>query len=69
VEIRANQHASLVLIIFELYGRRSLDAHAIANWLNQQGHRTQKHKPWGHKAVLQLLRNRAYIGEIWFRDT
>jgi len=64
-----NQHASLVAIIFELYGRRNLGAHAIAHWLNQQGHRTRNHKPWNHKAVLQLLRNRAYIGEVWFRDT
>jgi site-specific DNA recombinase len=64
-----NEHAALVPIIFDLYGRRNLGARAIADWLNQRGHRTRKHKPWNHKAVLQVLRNRAYIGEIWFRGT
>ena len=64
-----NEHAPLVPIIFDLYARRDHGARAIAHWLNERGHRTRKHKPWNHKAVLQVLRNRTYIGEIWFRGT
>jgi site-specific DNA recombinase len=41
----------------------------MATWLNQHGHRTKAGKPWGHMAVLTVLRNRVDLGEIFFRDT
>ncbi len=64
-----NEHAPLVGVIFDLYRRKCLGARAIANWLNDQGHRTRKGRRWSHVAVLAILRNRVYIGEIFFRGT
>ena len=61
--------APLVAAIFDMYARRRVGSQAIANWLNEQGHRTQRGKPWGHTAVLTILRNRAYLGEVFFRGT
>jgi site-specific DNA recombinase len=61
--------APLVPVIFDMYARQRLGSQAIANWLNEQGHRTQRGKPWGHTAVLTMLRNRAYVGEVFFRGT
>ncbi len=61
--------AALVGVIFDLYAWRRLGAHAIAARLNQAGHRARSGKAWGHTAVLTVLRNRAYIGEIYFRGT
>jgi site-specific DNA recombinase len=64
-----NKHAPLVRVIFDLYRRKSLGARAIANWLNDQGHRTRNGRRWSHVAVLTVLRNRVYLGEIFFRGT
>jgi DNA invertase Pin-like site-specific DNA recombinase len=64
-----NDHAPLVSVIFDLYRHQCLGARAIANWLNDQGHRTRNGRPWSHVAVLTILRNRVYISEIYFRGT
>ena len=64
-----DEHAPVVEIIFEMYGRKRLGARAIANWLNEQGYFTSHGKPWGHTAILKVLRNRTYVGEIFFRET
>ena len=61
------QEAALVPVIFEMYGRQRLGARAIANWLTEHGHRTRQGRPWSHTSVLNLLRNRAYVGEVFFR--
>jgi site-specific DNA recombinase len=63
------EHAPLVAVMFDLYGHKRLGARAIANWLNQQGYRTSRDRPWSHEAVLTVLRNRTYLGEIHFRGT
>jgi site-specific DNA recombinase len=60
--------APLVPVIFELYAKRRLGARAVSVWLNQRGHRTRKGVPWSTNAVLTVLRNRAYRGEVCFRD-
>ena len=65
---RNDDEAPLVPVIFDLYARKRLGAKAIANWLNTRGHRTKTGRPWGHAAVLTVLRNRAYLGEVFFRD-
>ncbi len=61
--------APLVAVIFDRYARQRHGAKAIATWLNAHGHRTKAGKPWNHMAVLTVLRNRAYLGEVYFRDT
>jgi site-specific DNA recombinase len=57
----------LVPVIFDLYANKRLGTRNIATWLNDRGHRTRKGYPWGYTAVLTVLRNRAYLGEIYFR--
>lgn len=42
-------------------------SHALANWLNDSGHRTRAGRPWSYKAVLNVIRNRTYLGEVHFR--
>ncbi len=59
--------APLVPIIFDLYANKRLGSRAVAQWLNRRGHRTKASRPWGHTAVLTVLTNRAYVGEIFFR--
>jgi site-specific DNA recombinase len=60
--------APLVSVIFDRYAHDRLGAQAIATWLNGQGYRTKAGKPWGHMAVRTVLRNRVYLGEVFFRD-
>ena len=61
--------APLVEVIFDLYARKRLGAHAVANWLNEAGHRTKGGRRWSFKSVLTVLRNRTYVGEVQFRGT
>ncbi len=61
--------APIVPVIFDLYVNHRLGAKSIAVWLTDQGHRTRAGRPWSHKAVLPILRNRVYLGEVFFRDT
>ncbi len=60
--------APVVATIFDLYVNKRLGARAIATELNRRGHKTRLGKPWAHTSVLTVLTNRAYIGEIFFRD-
>ncbi len=59
--------APLVPVIFNLYAHKRMGAHAIAAWLNDGGHRTRAGRLWSHTAVLDVLRNRVYVGEVYFR--
>lgn len=61
--------APLVPVIFDLYARKRMGAHATASWLNDNGHRTRRGALWSHTAVLDVLRNRAYLGEVYFRGS
>lgn len=71
------QHSKLVIVnheqpvverIFTTYVRDKLGAAAIAKQLTADGYRTKAGNPWSQAAVLTVLRNRTYLGEIWFRD-
>lgn len=54
-------------LIFELYARKRLGSHAITNSLNEMGHRTASGRPWSYRSVITVLRNRTYLGRIYFR--
>ncbi len=58
----------VVKAIFDRYTRGRAGLKTVANWLNTRGHRTKSGRPWNHMAVLTVLRNRAYLGEVYFRD-
>ncbi|MGH7802887.1 MAG: recombinase family protein, partial [Candidatus Binatia bacterium] len=60
--------APVVTLIFEMYVNKLLGSRAVATELNRRGARTKLGKPWSHTSVLTVLTNRAYVGEIFFRD-
>ncbi len=60
--------APLVPVIFDLYMNKRLGCRAIANWLNERGHRTRDGRLWSHMTTLTVLRNEAYLGRVNFRD-
>lgn len=39
----------------------------MATWLTERGYRTKQGKPFNPHAVLTMLRNRVYLGEVFFR--
>jgi site-specific DNA recombinase len=61
--------ATIPQTIFTLYTRDRLGARAIGNLLTERGLRTKAGKPWNVQAVLTVLRNRVYLGEVYFRGT
>ena len=63
------REAPLVRVMFQRYALQREGARALAMWLNEQGHRTKQGRPWSHTSVLTVLRNRAYVGEVFFRGT
>jgi site-specific DNA recombinase len=67
-QLVANEiEAPLVPLIFDMYANKNMGAQSIARLLTERGHRTRLGKPWGSKTVLGVLRNRVYVGEIFFR--
>ncbi|WP_300019125.1 recombinase family protein [Pseudonocardia sp.] len=60
--------AAVVQRIFRLYTRDRVGTRAVANTLTADGHRTKSGKPWSGAAVLTVLRNRVYLGEVFYRD-
>lgn len=67
LEIVLNE-ARLVRSIFEMYAD-GFGLKAIANRLNQEGHRTKRNSSFSNVSVRGLLTNVNYIGKITFRDT
>jgi site-specific DNA recombinase len=59
--------APIVREIFERYTQDRAGSTEIAAALSARGVRTRYGKPWSRKAVLDVLRNRAYLGEVPFR--
>jgi site-specific DNA recombinase len=60
--------APMVPIIFDLYLNKRLGTRAVANWLNERGHRTRDGRLWSHMTTLTVLRNEAYLGRVNFRE-
>ncbi len=61
--------APLVPVIFDRYAHGREGARALAVWLNEAGHRTKAGRPWSHTAVVTVLSNPVYVGNVFFRDT
>ncbi len=59
--------AAVVRLIFDVYTRQPAGARAIANLLNERGHRTTTSGRWSAHQVLRVLSNRVYLGELSFR--
>jgi site-specific DNA recombinase len=61
--------APVVRELFERYAKRHEGSATLAAWLTERGYRTKHGKPFNGKAVLTILRNRAYLGEVYYRGT
>jgi len=59
---------ALIERVFHRYANDRLGTTTIAAELNADGHRTRVGRPWGTKGILDILRNRSYLGEVFFRD-
>jgi site-specific DNA recombinase len=59
--------APVVAEIFTRYAKRLEGSAALARWLSARGYRTRQRRPFHPHAVLTILRNRAYLGEIFYR--
>ncbi|MGI0129497.1 MAG: recombinase family protein, partial [Thermoplasmata archaeon] len=66
--VPATSEAALVPVIFDLYVNKRLGCRAVANWLNEHGHRTREGRLWSHMTTMTVLRNQAYLGRVNFRD-
>jgi len=53
--------------IFIRYGIERAGSTTIATELNEDGYRTRSGRRFSAKVVLDILRNRSYLGEVWFR--
>jgi len=59
--------ALVVEEIFTRYAKRLEGTQSLARWLSERGYRTRQGKPFNPQAVLTILRNRSYRGEVGFR--
>jgi site-specific DNA recombinase len=59
--------APIVREIFERYTQDRVGSTEIASTLNARGLITRYGKPWSRTGVLDVLRNRAYLGEVPYR--
>jgi site-specific DNA recombinase len=57
----------LIEEIFDAYANKRLGADRIATELNARGHHTRSGRPFSRQVVLNILRNRSYLGEVSFR--
>jgi site-specific DNA recombinase len=64
---RNTTEAPLVPVMFDHYVNRQAGSSALAGWLNEQGYRTKNGRLWSSASVITVLRNRAYLGEIYYR--
>jgi site-specific DNA recombinase len=66
---RNPSEAPLVPVIFDQYVNLQLGSTALAKWLNDQGYRTKNGRLWSGASVITVVRNRAYLGEIYYRGS
>lgn len=62
------EQAPIVLKMFNLYVEQRQGITSIARWLNENGHRNKNGKLWRPNAVRIVITNRAYIGEVPWKD-
>ena len=56
----------LVQVIFDDYAIHGLSPKTIAKKLTDQGHRTSNGNEWSRQAVHDILKNRTYVGELFY---
>jgi site-specific DNA recombinase len=61
------EKAPVVVEMFERYATGAYSDQEIAEWLNGQGFRTNRHHPFGKDAVRDMLCNAYYVGVIRYR--
>jgi site-specific DNA recombinase len=61
--------APVIPLLFQRYAERLQGSSALAKWLTERGLRTRQGKPFNVRAVLGMLRNHTYLGEVSFQGT
>lgn len=61
--------AAIVRKAFELYVSTLWGTTSLARRLNDEGFRTKKGALWSPATLRNMLSNRVYLGEVYFRDT
>ncbi len=59
----------LVEAVFERYTKDRYGAERIAAQINATGRRTRTGRPFTRQGILHILRNRAYLGQVYFRGS
>ncbi len=59
--------AAIVRAVFALYTADKLGTRAVAEVLNDRGHRTTNGGKWSGYQITRMLTNRIYLGELTFR--
>lgn len=63
------QEAEVVRIIFDKTIREGLGSYRLSAYLNEQGYRNQKGKPFEHNLINRTLKNRLYCGYFVWGNT
>ncbi len=59
-----NKNGDLLMQIFDLYDSQNYTAQGICDYINSQGHKTQKGNPWNKTTVLRILSSVFYTGRF-----
>jgi hypothetical protein len=59
-----NKDGELLMQIFDMYDFRNFTAQGICDFLNSQGHKTQKGNRWNKTTVLRILSSVFYTGQF-----
>lgn len=60
------EEAAIIRLVFEQH-QQGRGIKAIAQFLNDSGHRTRKNNKWGTSTVERLLKNETYAGRSYFK--
>ena len=58
---------ALIVRIFAHYATGTVGAASIAAELAKDGVRNKSGRPWTAQVILNILRNRCYVGEVYWR--
>jgi DNA invertase Pin-like site-specific DNA recombinase len=64
-----NEYAHIVQKIFQMYVKENVGRKKIVAWLNENGYKTNRGKPFQEKHIIDILQNECYIGNIVYGKT
>ncbi len=61
--------AKMVKLIFSLYLNQGMSTYKIAEYMNYKGYKTKANGAWSNTAVLRILKNEKYCGDLIQKKT